>query len=188
MKFFKNNFVVKFIIVLFLISIIFGLIAYFSYKPDLAGYLEDFKTNISSTNQNVFLLNLGLLALMFVLSISIIGIPLILFYIFYEGFSAGFTVGVFISIYKLKGLLFYLLFFLVSKLIFILLTLYFSIMCIRFSYHLIDAIIHKNKESLYRYLTNHFYRFTLLVVITLINSTIIYFFSNNILEHFLGLL
>ena len=188
MKFFKNNFAVKFIVTLFLISLILGFLFYLAYKPDLLSYIDDFKSLITTNHQNVFLLNLGIISLIFILSLSIIGVPGIIFYIFYEGFSIGYTFGVFLVTFKLKGMLFYFLFILISKFLYIILMLYFSIMCLRFTYKLIDIFITKKREELYKTITYHFYRFIIIVLILVVNSVVIYFGANSILKLILGLL
>lgn len=188
MKFFKNNFVVKFVVTLFLISIIFGLLFFFAYKPDLNAHIEDFKSLVTTSRQNVFLLNLGLISLIFILSISIVGLPGIIFYLFYEGFSIGFTLGLFLMSFKIKGLLFYLIFIISSKLIYLVVMLYFSVMCIRFIWEILEALVYKNKENLYKNIIYHFYRFVIILFILIINSIFIFLFSNNILKLVLGLI
>ena len=79
-------------------------LTYLFYKPDLSLYLDDFINKVSNTKQNVFLLNLSVLALIFIASIIIVGVPFMYIYLFYEGFSIGFTIGVFIYLKGTKKL------------------------------------------------------------------------------------
>ena len=104
MKYFKNNFLVKFVGALFLIGIIIGFLFYFTYKPDLSSSIDSFKSLISTTNQNTFISNIILISAIFILSISIVGLPALVFYIFYEGLSIGFTLGLSWQHFMLKDL------------------------------------------------------------------------------------
>lgn len=188
MKIFKNNFVVKFTVALFLIGILIGISYFLLYKPDVTSYVEEFKSLILSSKQNTFFTSLGIISFIFVASISIIGIPIVIFLIFYEGVSIGFTIATFFSIAHLKGLLFYVLFFLTCKAIFILAIGYFVVFSIRYAAKFIDAIKNKNKEALYRTIVYHFYRFLIVLTIVLVNSTLIYFFSNILIKKIIGLI
>ena len=188
MKFFKNNFVVKFILALFLISILIGFLLYMAYKPDLSSYINDFKELLSTTKQNTFLFNIGIISLVFVLSLSIIGMPIVYFYVFYEGVCTGFTAALFLTLFGFKGITFYAIFIILSKLVYILLLLYFLAMCTRFDLKIIQNLIHKSKDDLYKNLTNHFYRYIIIFIVLILNSTFIYFFSNKILMKFINLI
>lgn len=188
MKIFKNNFVVKFVVTLFLFGIAVGAVAYLSFKPDITLYLDEFKSVVATGHNNVFILNLSILTGIFILSIVIAGIPLVLFYIFYEGLSIGYTIAAFMAYYSFKGVLFYLLFFIVIKLIYIIVILYFSIVSIRFAYNFGKYLYEKNKEGVYKVLRLEFIRYILIGIIILINSTLIYFLSNKIISLFIGLI
>lgn len=188
MKFFKNNFVVKFTLTLFLISIIIGLLLYFTYTPDLKSYIENFKEIVLNTKQNTFMLHIGIILIIFISSISLIGLPLIIFYLFFEGVSIGFTIGAFLGFNGIKGFLFYFLYFICSKLLFDILALYFTIISIRFSYKLLGNLIYKNKDELYKIIMNQFIRFIILFGVVVINSVLIYFLSNTIVKLFVNLI
>lgn len=152
----------------------------------MSSNLESFKNLITTTHQNTFMSNIALISAIFVLSISIIGLPAIIFYIFYEGLSIGFTIGLFLGIYHFKGLLFYILFFILSKLLYILIMLYFSILSIRYLIKFVECIINKNRENLYKTIVYHFYRFIIVLLIIIVNSTLIYFLSNKIIMFFIN--
>lgn len=188
MKYFKNNFLVKFVGALFLIGIIIGFLFYFTYKPDLSSNLDSFKTLITTTHQNTFMSNIVLISAIFVLSISIVGLPALVFYIFYEGLSIGFTLGLFLSAYQIKGLIFYLLFFIVSKLLYILIMLYFSVISLKYIVKFVDCILSKNRENLYKTIVYHFYRFIIVLLVVIVNSTLIYFLSNKIIGLFINII
>lgn len=188
MKIFKNNFLVKFVGALFLIGIIIGCLFYFTYKPDLSSNLESFKDLIVTTHQNTFISNIVLISAIFVLSVSIVGLPALIFYIFYEGLSIGFTIGLFASAFHVKGLIFYLLFFIVSKLLYTVIMLYFSIISMKYIVKFIDSVINKNREELYKTIVYHFYRFIIILIIVIVNSTLIYFLGNKIIGLFINII
>lgn len=188
MKIFKNNFVVRFILVLFLFGISIGLLAYFSFHPDVLDYLNDFKSSIVLNHNNTFLISILIISSIFLLSLTVFGFPIVLAYLFYEGFSLGYTMGVFISYYGIKGFIFYLLFYVLIKLVLILLMFYFVFISIKFMYNLISSIINKDKERIYKYIYYHFIRYVIVLGIVLVNSSLIYFFSNRIISLFVGLI
>ena len=141
MKFLKKNIVLKFVITLFIVGIIAGAIAFLSVRPDLSGYIEEFKEHLT-TNNNTFILYIGLTTLVFVLSASIIGLPILLFYLFYEGFATGYTLLTFFSLYQIQGILFYLIFFILTKLLYLIIIFYFSITAIRFVGRMLNLFLH----------------------------------------------
>lgn len=188
MKILKNNNLVKFVVTLFFIGVLIGMIFFFVSRPDLSGNIGTFKELVSSTHQNTFLSSLVLISGIFVLSITVIGLPAIIFYIFYEGIAIGYTFASFIFLYHLKGGIFYLLFFVVSKLVYIVLVLYFAIQAIKYVSKFLDCFFSKNREELSRTIVIHLYRFGILFGATLLNSTIIYFLSNKIISLFINLI
>ncbi len=188
MKLLKNNFLVKFVVALFFIGVLVGVGFYFAYKPDLTGHMEVFKGLITAGHQNTFLSSIVIISGIFVLSVSILGLPAILFYVFYEGLSIGYTLATFLFLYHLKGGLFYLLFFLVSKLVFILIMFYFVITSLRYIAKFLDYFFSKNREELYKTIVYHFYRFAIVLGATLVNCVLIYFFANSIIGLFIALI
>lgn len=94
-----------FTVVLFVMGIIFGAIVVnslsFNQKEDLYYYLTNFfgqvsLGNIASTHdvwKESFLQNLKYIGLMWILAMSLVGLPLILILLFLKGLVVGFTVG-----------------------------------------------------------------------------------------------
>lgn len=188
MKLFRASFWTKFVVTLFVVGIVIGFLFYFSYKPDISGYLENFKDLLSKTRQNTFLISIILISSIFILSITIIGFPAIVFYIFYEGLSIGFTFAAFLSFYGIKGFLFYFIFFIFSKVIYILLMLYFSVLSIKFVIKIVNLIKSKRTEEMHKTIVYQFYRFIIVLFGIIINSFAIYLFSHKILRLFSGLI
>lgn len=94
-----------FITVLFLMGVIFGAILVnslsFTQKEDLFYYLSQFFGQVSENNmassQDMFVQsaahNIKYIALIWILGISVIGLPVILILLFLKGVVVGFTVG-----------------------------------------------------------------------------------------------
>ncbi|WP_186578295.1 stage II sporulation protein M [Aquibacillus kalidii] len=107
-----------FMLVLFLIGIIFGAIIVNSMniiqKQDLFFYLDQFfgkllEGPIVEKNEmlkDTFLYHLNYLLLLFILGLSIIGLPIIWILLFVKGLVVGFSVGFFVNQMGWKGLLF----------------------------------------------------------------------------------
>ncbi|MDQ0231866.1 stage II sporulation protein M [Metabacillus malikii] len=106
-----------FVFVLFLMGVIFGAIIVnsmnASQKEDLYYYLNRFFGQVAEGKvassaemfQQSFSHNLKYLGLMWVLGISIIGLPVILVMLFIKGMVVGFTVGFLVNQLGLKGFL-----------------------------------------------------------------------------------
>jgi len=185
MKILKNNFLVKFIITLFLIGFIFGFLYFITIKPEVTSLIEGFKETINSSRQNTYLLSLGIICIIFFLSVSVLGLPIIFFINFYAGLSLGYTLCAFISFANLKGFFFYLIFIFLSKLIFLVVLMYFIYTSVQFTYSLVMKFIKKDQSGFYYLIIGHFYRFLIVLGAVLVNSSLIYLFTNKILSFML---
>jgi hypothetical protein len=188
MNMLKRKFLLKFVLSLFVVGIILGVIFNLAYKANFEPDFESFKEFIGTGHINTFMPHIILIIGTFILSISVIGIPLIIFYTFYIGLAFGFTITTFIKFYHLKGLLFYVLYFMSTKLIFYILLLYFIILSLRFSYKLVNSLIRKDTKELYTVIIYHFYRFLIVIFFSILNSAIIYFLSKLILSKMVNLI
>lgn len=104
-----------FITVLFLMGVIFGAIVVnslnLSQKQDLYYYLSRFFGQVSEGEfasgaemfKQSFLHNIKYVGLMWILGISIIGLPIILILLFLKGVVVGFTVGFLVNQMEMKG-------------------------------------------------------------------------------------
>ncbi len=101
----EHSSIYLFVIVLFLMGVIFGAVVVnslsFSQKEDLYYYLSQFFGQVSigkiATSNDLFLQsfmhNSKYIGMMWLLGISIIGLPIILILLFIKGMVVGFTVG-----------------------------------------------------------------------------------------------
>jgi stage II sporulation protein M len=101
----ENSSMYLFVIVLFLIGVIFGAVIVnslsFAQKEDLFYYLNEFFGQLNNGKiaeesdlfRQSFFHNSKFIGLMWILGISIIGLPVILILLFMKGMVVGFTVG-----------------------------------------------------------------------------------------------
>lgn len=106
-----------FMIILFLTGVIFGAIIVnsmsFAQKQDLFFYLERFFGQITGSEQinnseilkTSFVYHFKYLILLFILGLSVIGLPLVWILIFLKGLVVGFSVGFIVNQLGAKGLL-----------------------------------------------------------------------------------
>ncbi|MBU8565449.1 stage II sporulation protein M [Virgibacillus pantothenticus] len=105
-----------FMVILFLTGIIFGAILVnsmnFVQKQDLFFYLERFFKQVTDNEQaayieifkNSFFYHIKYLLLLFVLGLSVIGLPLVWILIFLKGLVVGFSVGFMVNQLGMNGL------------------------------------------------------------------------------------
>lgn len=106
-----------FMLVLFLTGVIFGAVIVNSMgviqKQDLFFYLEQFFEKIAGSQEidngeileNSFFYHAKYLLLLFILGLSVIGLPIVWVLLFLKGLVVGFSVGFIVSQLGLKGLL-----------------------------------------------------------------------------------
>lgn len=178
-----NKKFILFLGIIFGIGIISG-IFYFSFlsgddKNIIISSITNFFNDLSNIKINFIGTHLIILPLLWVLSLIVIGIPLALFYLFYNGFLIGFTMSNFVLVAHFKGFIFGLIYVLITKVIFLFFLLIFIISTIR-----IGLIVLK-KEKLKKekiYVLSK--RVLLCFILILINDLILYFLGDNLINVF----
>jgi len=145
-----------FIIVLFLMGIIFGTLTVhslgYTQQADLFYYFEQFMEELKkdqvvdpnyALTQNFFHY-LKYTGLIWILGLSIIGLPIILILLFLKGVFVGFTVGFLVHQMGWKGVLFSMLAVVPQNLIVVPTILVISVISISFSLKLISHLFGKN--------------------------------------------
>lgn len=114
----ENMHLYIFITVLFLMGVVFGALMVnaltLEQKQDLTRYLGSFFQTVSLGGESghdvsllqVFGLHFKWVMLIWLLGVSVVGMPLVLVLDFLKGLLVGFTVGILISQYAWKGMLF----------------------------------------------------------------------------------
>lgn len=169
----NNKKIISFLLGLGILGIIFGsLFIFFVSNTDqniTINYISDYISNLTSNNyleclKSTLTINLSFIVIVWLLGISIIGLPIIIFLYFYKSFSLGFTLSSFILTYKLKGL-FYSIFYVLPVQIFIyvlfvLVTLY----GIKMSFNLIYSIFKKKDVNFKKVINKYLYILTICLI------------------------
>lgn len=186
----KNNsstFLIKFLFGLLIIAFLFGIYIFLNLdtnvKDGIVASLSEIKTTITEP-QNFIISHTIILCVLFVLSISVFGSILVIFYNFYEIASLGFFIASMIKYKGISGLLFGTSVFICNKLIWLLIISYLCIISLTYGISFIQKL-HTDKSTL---IIKHLKRLSILLTITIISELLIYFLSNKILSLLLFLI
>ncbi len=189
---FKNRHLLLFLLVIFTLGLIFGIVIFLKQnnitKSAISLELELFNNIIKTTNQNQILFHIFLCLIIFLLNYTGIGIIASLGLVFYEGISFGFSIAILTFKFKISGLIFALIFNILTKGIYILLIIYIAYAGINFLKKVIKCIQSKRYEISYSFIKNQGKILLIVLGIILVNEILIYFFGNKILSWFLFLL
>ncbi|WP_191565298.1 stage II sporulation protein M [Metabacillus idriensis] len=174
-----------FVFVLFLMGVIFGAVIVnsmnFTQKEDLYFYLSRFFGQISEGKvassvemlQQSFFHNLKYLGLMWVLGISIIGLPVILIMLFLKGMVVGFTVGFLVNQMGWQGFMLSFVSVLPQNIILIPAFIIMGTVAISFSLKIVKQLLMKKTnvtESPFTLFTRYAAVFLFISVLTVIAS------------------
>lgn len=175
-----------FMLIILIIGIITGIVFVImldeATKEILFLNINEFLQNFSNTNINSGLMHLVILSSLLILSIFLVGGPLLIFYMFYNGFSIGFVVSSITYIFGIKGMLYGSIYILISRLVYIIVLIIFNVNLFKIIKCSIDSLVYKksNKESL-----SVFYKRSIVFIgIILINDVILYFGGGKLVNLF----
>ena len=176
-----------FLSIIFIIGLILGVIFLIyldeASKDILFLNINEWLQGISNSNINNIVLHIIMLSSMFLLSIFLIGIPFVLFFAFYNGFSVGFTVTSLTSIFGIKGLLYGIIYVIITKGIYLFFLSIIIVSFLRVSLIILKSIFNKeniDKEKLALLLKKNL----ICIAIILINDIILYFWGTNLITIF----
>lgn len=191
-RMYSSNVAKIFIISLVVCGILFGLL-YFniqdaSNKDIIVSSFQNINELVKTTHQNMIARHLITIIILIFLAYSIIGVPLILFYLFFETTAIGFIIASSYATYKISGVIFSLIYILICKIPYILCLLYISYIALKITKKMLRILIYKENESIYLMLKNLFLKIAITSIGILIYDVLMYFFANKILNLFLFLL
>ena len=173
-----NKNLIVFLVILLLVGVmagsIFTTVLNQEDKTLIIERLNLFLDNVSNNNidylnvlKSNVLTNIFYILTIWLLGISVIGLPIIIIMYFSKTFILGFTIGSILTTFKLKGILFSLIYVfpgnVISLLFYLLLTMY----AMSFSFKLIYAIFKKRTFD-FRKVTNRYFKILLLVLVVCI--------------------
>ncbi len=135
--------------------------------------INNFLQSLGTNNISILVQHLVILSTLLILSIFLIGGPLVIFFMFYNGFTIGFIISSITCIFGIKGMLFGVLYVIISKLVFVVLFIIFSVNLFKIVKCVIDYLVYKkrNKESLVMFMK----RSIVFIGIIMISDVILYF-------------
>ena len=154
-------------------GVVFVLMLDESTKEILFLNINNFLQSFGTSNISILVQHLVILSTLLILSIFLIGGPLVIFFMFYNGFTIGFIISSITCIFGIKGMLFGVLYVIISKLVFIVLLIIFSVNLFKIVKCVIDYLVYKksNKESLSIFMK----RSIVFIGIIMISDIILYF-------------
>lgn len=184
-----------FMIILFLTGIIFGAVVVnsmdFIQKQDLFFYLERFFVQItegvSIEKQDIFwqsfVYHAKYLILIFVLGLSVIGLPLVWVLLFVKGMVVGFSVGFMVNQLGLKGLLLSSLSIAPQNIIIIPVYIAAGTLSMIFSLGLLNKLFsRRNNQQILQPFLRYCLIFVLLLVFSLIAAFMEAYIANRVME------
>lgn len=166
----------------FIIGIVFVVLLDEATKEILFLNINEVLQNFSYVNTNGLIIHLVILSSLLILSMFLIGGPLVLFFMFYNGFSIGFIISGLTCIFGIKGILFGSIYVIIYKLLFLIMLVVFSVNLFKIIKCVIDRIVYKNnnKESLVVFIK----RSVIFIGIVLILDIILYFVGGKLVNLF----
>ena len=182
-----NKRIYLFLGIIFLIGTVVGITFIYFIPEDSKEIIflniNDLIQNINSINLNNIVNHFIIIASLIILSFFVIGVPLELFFIFYNGFSIGFIISCLVSIFGIRGLLYSLIYIIVTKGVYLFILSIILVSLIKISKLIIDKYILKkgnNINSINMYLK----KCLVCLGIILINDLILYFWGASLINIF----
>jgi stage II sporulation protein M len=155
---------------------------------EITNFFKQIKSNdinYTIALKNSFSSNLLYIILIWLLGISIIGIPIIVFIVFIKGFIIGFSVSSIILQYKFWGILGAITYIFPHVIINTLIILLLSCYALYFSFYLFWAIIKKRNINFKDIINKYSYLMLISIILIIITSLIEVFVSPYIIKLFL---
>ena len=134
---------------------------------DFLNSVEGNKLDFSLALKNNLVSNILYVLIIWVLGISVIGLPIIIFMFFSKTFILGFSVGAIISTFKTKGILFSLIYTFPGQVISLLFLILLVMYSMSFSFKMI-YLIFKKKTLDFKIVMNKYFKVLLVVLIAII--------------------
>lgn len=173
----KHKNYLLFVVIILALGIFVGVLYYQflsqSMKDSIITTLKTYQT----FNYNNTLKDLIIMSFLLITSFFVIGLPLSIFYLFYEGISLGFLLNIFYVTYKFKGIIYFLLHFFINKLLILILLIFFIKRIINISRYTIGYLIYKHDSSLKEKIFIDFKKSLYTIIIVLTINIILYFLA-----------
>jgi stage II sporulation protein M len=180
---FRNKKLYLFLLLIFIIGVIFGSIfitilddqdktSVLNQIGNFFSQIKSNKINFITAFKNSITSNLIYIALVFILGISIIGIPIVIIMLFLKGFMLGFSVASIIAKYKILGLLGAVTYIFPHIILSVIVIFVISYYALKISYSIFKAVIDK-KTINFSEIINRYSVVMLIGVIAMVISSLI---------------
>ena len=188
----RHGVLLTFLSVLFLISVIIGIILYLKSSNESKLYVNNLLTNIKesllNTKVNNIFKHLLILGVITLLSFTILGYLCGFIYLFYEGISLGYTITALVANYAIKGFIFGILYNVVFKFVYIIIYILILLKLFDLVKLLVNNLVFKKQYTTKHSFKRIFLSIFLLITIIFINDIIIYFLTNFLLKLIINVL
>ena len=173
-----------FVVIVMGIGILAGILYYQFLDQNVKNNIVNTLANYQTFKNNNIVKDIIITSILLVSSFFIIGLPISLFYLFYESVSFGFILNIFFVSYKIKGIIYFLIYFIINKLLILLLIILLIKKIINISRYIIGYIIYKKDSTIKNKIMENFKKSLYIIIIILVVDIILYFISPFILNRF----
>lgn len=177
----------------FISGIIFLLFISKNDKEVLFNELNNFFNNIKNNNLNYINTlvnsttnNIFSIALIWLLGISIIGIPFIIIFLFYKSFTLGFSISAIIAKYGIKGIFLSFTYTFPHQLIYLLIWLLICFYALSFALKIINILFFKKNINLRENFKKYVKIFVICILASIICSLFETYITPNIIKLFIS--
>lgn len=183
-----KNKIIKLFIICFIIGYILAFLFYYSLdKIELKSLISAVKnSNILFKTSNNIINHLKILSVTVLLTLIFVGVPIFIGLIISEGFKICLRLIILFKIYKLKGIIYGLIYTLINNGIYLLILIFIFKKIIKIAKALYLYKIKKENIN-FNYLFNNYIRIITLIIFTLIFDTLIYLYGNYLLNYIIKL-
>lgn len=161
-------------------------------STQITNFFTNIKTNqnqdIVATLKNSLFTNIGSVLAIWILGISIIGIPLIILFVFIKSFVFGFSIGGIISVYNIKGILLSIGYLFPHQIINIITLFILSLISFNISVNFLKSLISKKQIDFKMWIGKYYKLLLISLIIMVLSSLMETFLSPYILKIFTFLL
>ena len=145
--------------------------------------INDYLQNLNNFTFNNLFMDITILSSLIILSIFIIGIPITIFFLFFNGFSLGFVIASLSTIFGFKGFIYSLIYLIINKFVYLFFMYFLCLALFKIVLITLKCFIHKekiNRDEIIHLLK----KIGLCLIIILIYDLILYFFGSKLLGLF----
>lgn len=145
--------------------------------------INDYLQNLNNFTFNNLFMDITILSSLIILSIFIIGIPITIFFLFFNGFSLGFVIASLSTIFGFKGFIYSLIYLIINKFVYLFFMYFLCLALFKIVLITLKCFIHKEKINCDE-IIHLLKKIGLCLIIILIYDLILYFFGSKLLGLF----